>query len=359
MQTTIYSLIIATLFATAECFIASTAANVVPTPATSSPTESGSALNGHSTKNRKKQPTTKKKKKTRSTATRRTYTVRGNPSVTRKVASALLVEKLPELAALVGLEGEVEAPATDENVTAGAPADVAAPPSDIPSANFTAVAGVTGGYDDSELSDAEDDAVSAEDLEMLEEEMAELEIDDFYREFTDYMAVLYGEGESNVTDNGIDKVVAMETLVDWLGTRYLFGGMSRNGIDCSAFTRTMYGSLGCQIPRTAAAQWDAGDEEIEYDELQFGDLVFFNTRSAVYVSHVGIYLGEGMFAHASSRNGVTVSSLESNYYSTHYIGARRYDVTAADVETAAAEIDDRPAPQSPPTLRVASSVTTQ
>src|SRR5690606_27510344 len=118
------------------------------------------------------------------------------------------------------------------------------------------------------------------------------------------------------------------------GTRYLFGGMGRNGIDCSAFTGMVYRTLNYKLPRTAAMQWEVG-VPVEREDLHFGDLVFFNTRKAVYVSHVGMYLGNGMFAHASSRNGVTVSSLESDYYSSHMIGARRYDLNS--VMTASAD----------------------
>lgn len=292
----------------------------------------------------------KKKKKKRRRRSRR-YTLRGNPEVTRKVASKLIAEKLPELAELVGIdpivpsaeETAVVNDSEDPNPDAATETPVAgASPS---AANTTpvhrasldiATTGVTAAapdYDDSELSEIEDpDQLSEDDEAMLDEDDQQLNIGEFYAEFTDYMASL--NGDIHITDNGIDKILAMESLMEWLGTRYLFGGTSKTGIDCSAFTRTMYGSLGCKLPRTAAMQWGVG-EEVEYDNLQFGDLVFFNTRKAVYVSHVGMYLGNGMFAHASSRNGVTVSSLEANYYSTHFIGARRYDVAGAVAEAEA------------------------
>lgn len=255
----------------------------------------------------------------RSHHSHRTYTLRGNPEVTRQVATELIAEKLPDLASLVGIQ-----PATDVvNVVNGA----AAP--DAPVAKFVASTGITGGktldaYQDSELNDDEDpDKITAEDEQSLQE--LPTDINSFYKEFTKYMATL--NGESTIMDNGVDKIVVMETLMDWVGTRYLFGGMGRNGIDCSAFTGTIYRSMNYKLPRTAAAQWDAG-LPVTHEELQFGDLVFFHTRQAVYVSHVGMYLGNNMFAHASSRNGVTVSSLETDYYATHLIGARRYDVNA-------------------------------
>lgn len=238
-------------------------------------------------------------------AAARTYTVRGNPDVTRRVSLELLASKLPDLAALIGVEP------TNAGVS---------PALSLDAVTGTRASSAAGSYHDSELDENEDpDRLTADD----EQELREFpdEINTFYKEFTSYMAAL--NNEPNLTSNGIDKQVVMESVGSWLGTRYLFGGMTRSGIDCSAFTGTVYRSLEFKLPRTAAAQWQVGTP-VERDELQFGDLVFFHTRRAVYVSHVGMYLGNGMFVHASSRNGVTVSSLDSDYYSSHMIGARRY-----------------------------------
>ncbi len=288
----------------------------------------GSAKSAVSSSSKKKANNKKNRR-----APRRTYTVRGNPEVTRVVATQLLVEKLPELAALVGLQAPVSADTPDQ-ITVPVVSDVAAAPA--PTRLSVASKGITGTrtadtYQDSELDETEDtDAITADDLAGLEE--LPDDINTFYKEFTKYMASL--NGESTITDNGVDKMVVMETLVDWVGTRYLFGGMGRNGIDCSAFTGMVYRTLNYKLPRTAAMQWEVGIA-VPREDLQFGDLVFFNTRRAVYVSHVGMYLGNGMFAHASSRNGVTVSSLDAEYYSTHMIGARRYDLNS--VMTADAE----------------------
>lgn len=122
---------------------------------------------------------------------------------------------------------------------------------------------------------------------------------------------------------GISKRKVMEVILDWLGTPYYFGGTSERGIDCSAFTRQVfYLSSQILLPRTASEQYKWGIP-IKRNKLEFGDLVFFHTGRHAYVSHVGIYLGDNLFAHSSSRYGVTVSSLESQYYSKRFIGARR------------------------------------
>jgi len=116
----------------------------------------------------------------------------------------------------------------------------------------------------------------------------------------------------------------LEAIDEWYGTSYRFGGSSKSGIDCSAFVRAVYKSaFGIDLPRTAREQFKASEKVLSTAYLQAGDLLFFNTRGGV--SHVGVYLGNNKFAHASSSNGVTVSSLDEKYYSSRYLGARRMD----------------------------------
>ncbi len=115
----------------------------------------------------------------------------------------------------------------------------------------------------------------------------------------------------------------MAEIIDWIGTRYYFGGQDRAGIDCSAFTRTVFQkAFGYDLPRTAVMQFQLG-ENVKKDELAFGDLVFFHTARYASITHVGIYLGEGLFANAACSKGVTVASLSSTYWSKHYAGAKR------------------------------------
>jgi cell wall-associated NlpC family hydrolase len=113
-----------------------------------------------------------------------------------------------------------------------------------------------------------------------------------------------------------------ETASRFLGTPYRFGGEGADGIDCSSFVQQVFREHRIELPRTAREQRSVG-AEVAPQDLRKGDLVFFETYSP-YPSHVGIYLGEGRMIHASSVQGaVTVSDINSGYYRSRYLGARR------------------------------------
>jgi cell wall-associated NlpC family hydrolase len=114
-------------------------------------------------------------------------------------------------------------------------------------------------------------------------------------------------------------------VIKYLDTPYKYGGNSGKGIDCSAFTMQIYkNSLDIQLPRSTKEQYRLGDS-VSKDELKFGDLVFFNTRRRSNPGHVGIYIGENQFVHASRKLGVTVSSLDEIYYKRRFTAAKRVD----------------------------------
>lgn len=114
-------------------------------------------------------------------------------------------------------------------------------------------------------------------------------------------------------------------VIKYLDTPYKYGGSSDKGMDCSAFTMSVFkSSLELELPRSSREQYQIGDE-IDKDDLKFGDLVFFNTRRRSRPGHVGIFIGENQFVHASRKLGVTVSSLDEKYYKKRYMGARRVE----------------------------------
>jgi cell wall-associated NlpC family hydrolase len=117
--------------------------------------------------------------------------------------------------------------------------------------------------------------------------------------------------------------VLLEHVDNWYGTRYRMGGTTKSGIDCSAFTQAIYlSAFAVSLPRTAREQYRAA-RIISATELKEGDLVFFNTTGGI--SHVGIYLQNNKFVHASSKQGVTISDMFDPYYIKHYIGAGRIE----------------------------------
>mgnify|MGYP000918827822 CR=1 FL=1 len=108
----------------------------------------------------------------------------------------------------------------------------------------------------------------------------------------------------------------------WWGTRYCMGGSSENCIDCSAFTQALYREVyHALLPRTAKEQYGSA-EKIGMNDMQEGDLVFFHT-SRRGISHVGVYLTNNKFAHASVSNGVVISDLGDPYWKSRYRGAGR------------------------------------
>lgn len=119
----------------------------------------------------------------------------------------------------------------------------------------------------------------------------------------------------------------VETAKKHLGTRYVYGGSSSSGFDCSGFTMYVYRQFGHSLPHSATSQWQSGLGTRVYNasNLQPGDLVFFNDPSrnaGKACSHCGIYVGDGKFIHSSSSRsgGVIISDLTSGYYNRYFVG---------------------------------------
>ena len=113
----------------------------------------------------------------------------------------------------------------------------------------------------------------------------------------------------------------IETSMQYMGVPYIFGGSTPSGFDCSGYVQYVFAQCGVSIPRTADYQYYAGTP-IPTEDLRPGDCVFFST----YLpgpSHVGIYLGDGNFIHASSSRGVTTDTLSRSYWVQTFLGGRR------------------------------------
>ncbi len=128
---------------------------------------------------------------------------------------------------------------------------------------------------------------------------------------------------SSSPKGGSGSTSVVKTALSYQGTRYAYGGLSSRGFDCSGFVKYIYQKHGINLPHNSKAQFEYG-KPVSENELQPGDLVFFRTRRSRGINHVGIYIGNGKFVHASSARGrVKIDSLNEGYYKDRYMGARR------------------------------------
>jgi len=133
----------------------------------------------------------------------------------------------------------------------------------------------------------------------------------------------------NASVEELDNPKLLSFMDYWYGTPYHYGGTSKDGVDCSAFAFLLMSSVyGANLPRTSKEQYETC-HHIRRDELQEGDLVFFHTlgkRKAV--THVGVYLRNNKFVHASV-SGVMISDMSDGYYDQRFVGAGRVGDGAA------------------------------
>jgi len=133
---------------------------------------------------------------------------------------------------------------------------------------------------------------------------------------------VYKQGQAvNLSNSLLVKQLLLDQHAEWKGTPYKLGGLNKKGIDCSGFIFVTFKStLGLAIPRSTELQAKEGIE-VSKDQLRTGDLIFFKT--GLFVRHVGVYLGDSTFLHASKSVGVTISSLKNDYWSSHYWVSKR------------------------------------
>lgn len=123
--------------------------------------------------------------------------------------------------------------------------------------------------------------------------------------FSSFMVL--GLSQIKITDRNVDSLIK-----PWIGRPYRYGGTTKAGIDCSAFTQKIWMGLGVPIPRTAKSQYKAA-VKVDSCDLQIGDLLFFMSRQSPSGWHVAFYLGNGQFVHAANRKmGVIVQELSED-----------------------------------------------
>ncbi len=127
--------------------------------------------------------------------------------------------------------------------------------------------------------------------------------------------------KSNKTDTNDIKDILLKEFEEWEGTPHKMGGNSKKGVDCSGFAHYIYTKLfKIYVPRTTKQFFTTGIK-IDKSQLKPGDLVAFHPHS--YPRHVGIYVGNNKFIHASTTKGVIISDLDNPYWKKHYLKSRR------------------------------------
>ena len=152
-------------------------------------------------------------------------------------------------------------------------------------------------------------------------------VDGWYDVTCKYGTEGYIRSDFLVLTNSSSSSDIVDLAMQYLGTRYVYGGSSPSGFDCSGFTMYVYGQMGYSLPHSATSQWQSGlgTKVWSISALQPGDLVFFNDPSrnaGKACSHVGIYIGDGKHIHSSSSRsgGVIISDLTSGYYYNYFVG---------------------------------------
>lgn len=149
---------------------------------------------------------------------------------------------------------------------------------------------------------------------------------------TDQLAKRYAY-MMDVSSDEVTNLYLYKFIDQWYGVKYKYGGNDEKGIDCSAFSQKLYSSIySTPIDRTSRQQHRNAEKVKNYDEAEEGDLVFFRIHR-VRVSHVGVYLANGYFVHASRSRGVMISSLNEKYWKRRFAGCGRVEREEAATES--------------------------
>jgi cell wall-associated NlpC family hydrolase len=137
-----------------------------------------------------------------------------------------------------------------------------------------------------------------------------------------WKAFISSRSVENISRSGRLADAILENAKRCLGIPYVWGGAALSGYDCSGFVQAVFLAVGVRLPRVSFDQFREG-RSVVFEDLRPGDAVFFTTYASG-ASHVGIYMGDESFIHASSAAGKVVITRFTSYYRTHFVGARRY-----------------------------------
>lgn len=139
------------------------------------------------------------------------------------------------------------------------------------------------------------------------------------------IAILFSPiADTEVEASSISSETFTKTAKGYLGVKYVYGGTTTKGFDCSGYVQYTYKQLGVSLPRTSGAMYGTGTA-VNKSNLQVGDLVFFGASpGSKRVTHVGMYIGDNQFIHSQTGKGVSITSINDKWYwGNRYIGAKR------------------------------------
>ena len=146
----------------------------------------------------------------------------------------------------------------------------------------------------------------------------------------DNLAKEYFSQIMGVATSATSNTKMYQFIYDWIGTPYRLGGSSKNGVDCSKFVAELYDQVfNTSVGYNSRNIYSKVDMKVAKSDLQPGDFVFFKIRSR-NITHIGVYLGDDKFAHASSSRGVMISNLNDAYWRRYYYNGGRVLTANAD-----------------------------
>ncbi len=130
-------------------------------------------------------------------------------------------------------------------------------------------------------------------------------------------------------------------LKQYVGIPYRRGGTTTNGLDCSGFVRLVYDQIfGIDLPHSSVAQFRFSDlKKIDKNDLQPGDLIFFGNKGKKRINHVGVYISDNKFIHASSSEGIKVSGLDESYWKKRFVGTKRHEELASGFDSGRIQLE--------------------